>query len=445
MKPLYHRSFPPAPAPAALVVLLALLAFAVTACGRPVPHVFVDVAVSGAHRAELPVPADALAASARGGGYTVLAGDLHCHVMPPDRYPHVSRTPAETVALAREEGLDFVVLTPHLRAGFFQDEVRRADAVKHLRALKQAVAEALGAPGSSSGGATTAGEAGETRAGREKGARRDPLFITGFEYTDFTYGHLGASFADLEEVLAAVPVAETLAQPGRFFEEYVKRGGFLVINHPLLVPLDTIVPWARYDMSWQPFTGRREVPYPDEIMVATHLAHGIEVFNLAVSEMRDRLMLFDRHYTLRQALRLVDWQVLLRPRRFVPVGGSDSHSDHLRATTFVLAKARTPEGIREALLAGRVCVRDPAACSLEVRAAGSDAWLPVGSALVGVRALVARTRGEEARILVNGEEVAPEGPGREVTIPLDPTRCAVIRAEVDGGYSAPVYVNCAGV
>ncbi|WP_050432855.1 hypothetical protein [Chondromyces crocatus] len=400
------------------VCSIGLLALGSVGCGRPVAHVLADLAVSGASHPTLPRP-DALSESARAAGYRILGGDLHCHVRPPDGYPHVSRTVAETVALAREEKLDFVVLTPHLRAGFFLDEGRRAVAIAQQRTLAEEVRRAAGS---------------------------GPVFVVGFEYTDFTYGHLGASFGDLEAVLAAVPVHEAQARPGRFFDEYVRRGGFLVINHPLLVPLDTLIPWARYDMSWQPFTRRMPEPFPDEIMTAGRLAQGIEVFNLAVSEMRDRLMLFDRHHSLREAMRLVDWQITLRPRRFVPVGGSDSHSAHLRATTFVLASARTPESIRDALRAGRVCVREPAACSLEARGEGTagqgSVWSPVGSSLHDVHRLVVRTRGERARILLNGRALAPEGPGRDIEVTVDPRWCSVVRAEVDGGYSAPIYVNC---
>lgn len=316
------------------------------------------------------------------------------------------------MALARAEGLDFVVLSPHLRAHFFLGEDRRAAAVERLEALERTIRREAG------GG---------------------PLFIVGFEYTDFNWGHVGAAFADLREVLAAVPVDEAWERPARFFEEYVRRGGVLIINHPLLVPLDSIWPWVTDDRSWRPFTSPG--PYPAEILEVHRLAQGIEVFNLAVAELRDRYLLFDRHRSTRAALAVVDREIARRPRRFVPVGGSDSHSDHLRATTFVLAEARTPAAIREALRAGRACVRDPAACSLEVRAAAGP-WLPVGSALSDVAMVHARARGERVRILVDGREHALAGPGQEVAIPVTPGRCAVIRAEVDEGFSAPIYVNC---
>ena len=50
-------------------------------------------------------------------------------------------------------------------------------------------------------------------------------------------------------------------------------------------------------------------------------------------------------------------------RRLIPVGGSDSHTHHLRATTFLLSRGRGEAEIRDALVSGRVCVRGPEACS----------------------------------------------------------------------------------
>jgi predicted metal-dependent phosphoesterase TrpH len=344
--------------------------------------------------------------------YELLAGDLHCHINPPDRMPHVSRGLPETVELARAENLDFVVLTPHLRAPFFLSEWSRDNAVAGLAELKRQLSE------------------------QDLG---DMIFIVGFEYTDFSYGHVGAAFADLEKVFAAVPVEEAQARPGRFFEAYVEQGGMLILNHPLLTPLDSAIRITRVDMSWQPFTGPG--PYPEEIRTADRLAQGVEVFNLAIAELRDRFLLFDPDATLHATLKRLDREILVRGRPMIPVGGSDSHSGHLRATTFVLSEHRTQAGIHEALLAGRLCVRDPAGCSFEVRAPGGP-WLPPGSSVKGVEWIQARARGHSIRFVVNGSEIEPAMGIREITIPLEKGRCSVIRAAVDHGYSAPIYANC---
>ena len=75
----------------------------------------------------------------RVGAYEVLAGDMHCHVLPPDAAYHVSRGLPETARLAQDEGLDFVVLTPHVPARFFLDPeirewVRRTQGALRARA-----------------------------------------------------------------------------------------------------------------------------------------------------------------------------------------------------------------------------------------------------------------------------------------------------------------------
>ncbi|MFS8067527.1 MAG: hypothetical protein ACMG6S_14285 [Byssovorax sp.] len=40
------------------------------------------------------------------------------------------------------------------------------------------------------------------------------------------------------------------------------------------------------------------------------------------------------------------------------------------------------------------------------------------------------------------EQVAAPVEGRAVSIEVAPDECSVLRATVDGGYSAPIYVNC---
>jgi hypothetical protein len=384
----------------------ALLVALLPACAaRPLSHNVLDTVMECTHRPDM--------TSHRGryAPYQILAGDLHVHVTPPDGPPHVTRGLEETVALAREADLDFVVLTPHVWSSFFESPALRSAVSQELADLRAAIS-------TQSTGNTT--------------------FIVGFEYTDFGFGHVGAAFADLDEVLAAVPVDEAAASPGRFFEEYAARGGLLIINHPLLVPLESSIDVARWDLSWRPFFDPG--PFPDEIMAAHRLAQGVEVFNLAIAELRDRFLLLDSHKTLRSTFDRIDREIVKQGRPMVSIGGSDSHSGHVRATTFVLSRGRSPEAIREALLAGRVCVRDPAGCSFMVRA-GEGRWLSVGSSIQGVTSLRAKARGLSVKILVNGR-VIEAGDQAEVEIPLDAARCSVIRAIIDEGYSGPIYANC---
>ena len=101
-------------------------------CAPLKPRV-VDLAMSSAYRPALG------GASGRGASlasdltkrpiappYQLLAGDFHCHVQPPDSEGEVSRGVPETIELARRERLDFVVLTPHVWARFFQEPTLRA-------------------------------------------------------------------------------------------------------------------------------------------------------------------------------------------------------------------------------------------------------------------------------------------------------------------------------
>lgn len=389
---------------------------ALSGCARPASQVLVDATMLSAHRPTFgaytrPLPGIRNAAG-EAPRYEILSGDTHCHVSPPDQPPHVTRGVAETVELARDEGLDFVVLTPHVGARFFQDEAERAYVVRDLARLTREVREAK--PGKT-------------------------IFVTGIEYTDHAFGHVGVAFADIERVLSAVPTRAAVKNPERFFEEVVAQGGVLMINHPLVTPLDSIIPMARADLSWRPFLGSG--PFPPEIVAVNRLALGLEAYNLTATHLRDRYLLGDTELTLRATLRRIDDEIVSQKRRIVPVGGSDSHSGHLRAMMFVLSEGRTEGAIRDALVAGRLCVRDPAACSFEARADGGP-WVTVGGSLAGTRSLEVRAHGEDIELIVNGavsEALPKTGSAR---IEVDPSRCSVLRVRVGAGFSAPIYANC---
>jgi hypothetical protein len=367
----------------------------------------VDALLSSAHRPSRVAP------QASTSKYHILAGDLHCHVAPPDGSFHVSRNLEETIALARSEQLDFVVLTPHVGARFFLDAESREWTASELTRLEHEVSRL---------------------------APADILFLVGFEYTDFDYGHLGGAFGNFNEVLAGVPVEQAQKNPGSFFESYVARGGLLFINHPLVTPLDYNFEMARVDLSWRPLTG--PAPYPSEIAAAHRLALGYEAFNLTVFELRDRFLLSDPHATLRHTLSRLDQEIQLQRRRLIPIGGSDSHSDHLRAATFVLAERKSPDAIRQALRAGRVCVRDPAACTFEAREAGGT-WMPIGSSFHNVDQLEVRAQGDDVHVIANGSLVYHGSAEKTVRVRVDKRKCALVRVQVDDGYSAPIYANCA--
>ncbi len=378
---------------------LALLGCALVglACSR---HDLVDYAMTSAHRpsaSPLVLP----------GGALVLAGDLHCHVAPPDDPTDVTRGLERTIELARREKLDFVVFTPHVGARFYLDAEARGLVADGQRALVKAIAAA------DAGGL---------------------VMIPGFEYTDHQYGHVGASFADLDAVLADVPVPEAKVDPARFFERWVARGGLLSIHHPFVTPLPgSSFAMAKVDLSWRPFT--QKGPFPPEIEAVTRLAHGLEVFNLTATHLRDRYLLGDGEASLRASFAGLDGEVRRQRRRLAAFGGTDSHEDHLRASTFVVAAARTRLAIHQGLELGRTCVRDPHACSFTITA--SDGRVArVGDALEGVSAVSVSIDGDDAEVFVDGK-ARPKAGVIDV-----PSTCTVLRARAGKGWSSPVYVNC---
>jgi hypothetical protein len=395
---------------AALACAFGAAALAV-GCSRPFSHYAVSTAMTSAYR-----PAsDAPLWLSEGGGAPkeeVLAGDFHCHVSPPDHPQEASRGPAATVALAVKERLDFVVLTPHVPSRFFED-----DGLRNWVLASQS----------------------QLRRDLEASSNGRIVFVIGMEYTDPTFGHVGVAFGDLAATLADVPTEDASEHPGRFFERFVAHGGVLVINHPLSTPLDSSFSMARADLSWRPFTS--SVLIPEEIAAVNRLAQGIEVYNMVVTHLRDRYLLRDTPHSILATLERSDREILAQQRRLAPVGGSDSHTEYLRPTTFVRAAGRSEAAIRDALVAGRTCVRSPEACSFEVRA-GDGAWQSVGASLPAAPWVEARARGGDLEVIVNGVAAATGAAGEVVRVPIAKAGCAVVRARVGEGYSAPVYVGC---
>lgn len=351
--------------------------------------------------------------------YHLLGGDLHCHVLPPDDGTHVSRSLHDTVALAKREGLDFVVLTPHVASRFQEDEDARREVVRDQRALREAItAEALGGL----------------------------LVVPGFEYTDYELGHAGVAFADLERVLETVSVHDAQKNPGLFFERWVEKGGLLMVNHPLVTALPSGPSIARADLSWRPLTAPRAgtAGLRGDIDAIDRLASGFEVYNLTATHLRDRYLQGDTDKTLLATLLRLDQEIPLRNRRMTPIGGTDSHSYHLRPTTYVLSETRSIEGVRAAVTAGRTCVRAPEACSLEARVPdqGFTAWSTLGSNLVAPGEVELRATGKDIQLYRDGVVVAAPASGETVRVPVPAGKCSVLRARVGMGFSAPIYANC---
>ena len=382
--------------------------------------VVLALATSGCTKAELldfamrTAPHGRSSAAMRVGPYRVLAGDLHTHVLPPDPTWHVTRGFDETATLAEREGLDFVVLTPHVPSRFFADPDARA----WVQATQAELRARIAARPSS------------------------VLFVPGMEYTDYEYGHLGLAFADLDDVLADVPLDAGREEPERFFERWKAHGGVMTINHPTLRAMPQ-APFRelRYDMGWRAlFVPAR--PVPSDIAWITEHAQTIETSNTSISHLRDQFVVGDAERTLREGAHLADRVARTQHRRFTPVGGSDSRGSWLRATTWVLAHERTAASIRAGIVAGRTCVRGPEACTFVARTRGGE-WANVGGAVhtSSARSIDVRSEGADAAYYVNGAIAGVARDGETVSIAV-PGTCALVRAVVGSSWSAPVHVDC---
>jgi hypothetical protein len=393
----------------AVLVLAAIATFALaTSSLGCTKNQLLDIAMSGTTR---PI----VSHDQHVGDRLILAGDMHCHVLPPDSAHHVSRELPETLALAKSEGLDFVVLTPHVPARFYMDDEMRGWVLETQAELRARLAR----------------------------LKPELLVIPGFEYTDFRNGHLGMAFAEPSEVLEGLTSEEARSSPERFFEMWVARGGILTINHPMNRPLPK-APFHELgaDMSWRAFRGERSATEAPEIAWITTHATTIETFNSMVSGLRDQLVIGDEERSLREASHVADEVVRTQHRRIASVGGSDSHGSWLRATTFVLAKDRSIDSLRKGIAGARTCVRGPQACTLELRNDGG-AWLGVGDAITTTSSsFEARASGDDATFIVNGAHVATGSDGEIVKLTVPTDRCSIVRAIVGRSWSSGIYVNC---
>lgn len=378
--------------------LLLLFSFLATGCTKAE---LLDFAMRTAPRAP--------SGPKRIGEYELLAGDLHTHVLPPDAPWHVTRDLPSTARLAKAEGLDFVVLTPHVSGRFYMLPYERQWVMQTQREVRARIA-ALPAT--------------------------DVMFVPGMEYTDGRFGHAGLAFADVSEVLAEVPID---APPERFFQRWTARGGLITINHPVIrgIPHAPFME-LRYDLGWRALFDPPP-PVPAEIAWITEHATTLETLNSSISHLRDQFIVGDVERTLREGAHLADRVARTQHRRFTPVGGSDSHGEWMRATTWVLARDRSITSVRDAIVHGRTCVRGPMGCTLTARVACEREARVGGSLASGAaRSIDVAAEGTRIAYYVNGDLVAE---GTRATIAV-PGTCAVVRAIVDESWSSPIYVDC---
>lgn len=315
-------------------------------------------------------------------------------------------------------GLDFVFFTPRVNQRFFEKDGTIDDSIRKWKDVRQFL-DTIPEP--------------------------KPLFLPGVEYQDRSNGSVSLLFLDLPVVFSDLRAREFRNAPQLFFYTAKAFGALLMINTPLATPLQVPVEterekYATTDRSWHPFTesGRTMKDFPQEIQAAHELAYAVEAYSLPVSIWRDQYGLDDSQASLREILRVLDKIIIERKRRMVPTAGSDSRGRILHPMMYIAAPSRTSQSLREGLLRGRVCIRSPEPCGLRVYA--DDDAIPQG---VGA-ALRARQRVEfawkgEGELFKNGES-AGNFDGR-ATIAADPN-CSVYRLAADGGYSAPIYINC---
>jgi hypothetical protein len=341
------------------------------------------------------------------------AGDLHFHVYPHDSDVH--RGFDESVALLRSSGLDFVVVSPHVLS--IRDRAVRRYTHRYLAWLQERMADV---------------------------APPHPLLLVGMEFTTSRYGHANVSFVDLAELLDETEGAALFAEAHR-------RGALIVANHPLWTPIPSfldvlarsspdILDYLSFDGSWRPFSGTRPPPYPAEIAALDEALDGYEAYNTVVAQTRDRFLRRDRLESVRAILARTDAEILRRRRRLVPVGGTDSHEPNfIRATTFIAAKELSMAGLREGLRRGRVCVRAPAPCALRVVADGVQR-AGVGDAVRAKHRVDLRWPGR-GELYLDGVARGDFDGGIRLSIPDG--RCHLVRLVLEGGFSAPTYINCA--
>jgi hypothetical protein len=274
-----------------------------------------------------------------------LAGDLHMHVAPPDT-DDVTASIADIAHAATEAGMDFVVLTPHLWDGQWQEH--RQERRMAWRAFAKAAREVA-----------------------------SPTLIPGTEWTTRS-GHFTVAGADL----AAIDSDDFLAAAHA-------AGAFISVNHPFAVP--THVPNVRisdFDMSYRVWSQR--VPGFTAI-------DGAEVWNVPLA-LANLLVRPGGKTSEERSWVELDRIVHEEHRAVTAVGGTDDHHGHAMATTWVLAADASEPAILAGLRDHATCVGGPEAGSF--RAKGDAGWVTIGGTVIAQTITLAWTG--TARLFIDG-------------------------------------------
>jgi len=271
------------------------------------------------------------------------------HVHPPDRDAMLPLD--DVVAIARREGLEFVILTPHLYEGTWQSPERRR---RWLATWQDLAADARATAGLT--------------------------VIPGAELGVRDLGHFGVSGIDLAALAG-----------GDLLDSAERAGAFVVVNHPFATP--TRIPGfavSEKDLSFRPWAHRRgAVPRID----------GVEVWNVPLG-MANLVSRPGGGSAEERAWLEADALARRQRRPVVAVGGTDNHLDMVSPTTWVLAPDAREPSILAGLRAGAVCVGGAEAGGLEARGERDAGWAPIGGVAHGERVEL-RWPGR-ARLFVDG-------------------------------------------
>lgn len=274
-----------------------------------------------------------------------IPGDTHMHVAPPDS--DVELSVAGVARAARQAGLEWVVLTPHL-----WPSARGARYARQWRELA-----------------------------RDARAIRDVTLLPGIEWST-REGHFTIAGVDVPS-LGADPLASARA-----------RGGFVSVNHPFAVP--TRIPGvsvSHYDLSYRAWSEPSARARPVAL-------DGVEVWNVPLG-FANVVSRPGGATGEARAWLAADRLARTQRRRVATVGGTDNHRQAVMATTWIHAVDAREASVLEALRTGATCVGGSEAGSLEARTTG--AWVPIGGIVHGPR--VELRWGGTARLFVDGRDL----------------------------------------
>jgi hypothetical protein len=351
------------------------------------------------------------------GTQRLWAGDMNFHISPPDDPKKVERSLKESVDLLGKSGLDFVFVTPQIPARFWES----ADQFERVRREWQSL---------------PANDVGDDREDAPDDGRV-PSTSTRKNGSATIIG------VDIPKALNEVSRDDLRTNPTAFINLLWMRGALVYLNSPLATPLKAPVDSPQHfnsvDHSWKPMT-KPSAGYPKDILAINNLYDGMEAYSVPVSVWRDQYVQGDPVASLSAVMSRLDLEIIRKKRRLIPIGGSDSRDATIRPTIYIAAPERTPEALRQGLTNGRVCVRSPLPCGLRVFADAQPVAAGVGDHIVAQQHIDIRWEGGEGELFRNAESVGTFD-GRALQ-PTSRSECHIYRLVVDGGFSAPFYVNC---